>query len=229
MPYKCSKHRGSSMRAFPYIRLWALSKQLFFSVLSLPTPHKAWELEAVPCPSAQAKKRGCSHIWLLIKICSHLLKGVRKDLSMILDEFLHPPHPQKAMKEYGVTPYPATPHQLLQSAGIGEASPGWPNQNSWQVSSGENTLRAPKKKIYGSPIWDLCFAHEIAFDIILVYSPRHWSGVLRKALFLWLCLPHHNQDNKYRHIDVFCVMWAPEKLVWILFFLFCSLPRNHKR
>lgn len=62
---------------------------------------------------------------------------------MLLDESLHPPHPQKAMREYGITP-----HQLLQPAGKGEVSSGWPNQKSLQVSLGENTLRALKIKIY---------------------------------------------------------------------------------
>lgn len=42
---------------------------------------------------------------------------------MLLDEFLHRSHPQKAMQEYGVTPYPVTPRELLQPAGKGEAKP----------------------------------------------------------------------------------------------------------
>lgn len=178
MPYKCSKHRGSSLKSkvFPYIGLWALSKQLFF--LFSPSPLHIQQESWKPCLVLQPKqkKRGCSHIWMLVKICSHSLKGVRKDLSIFLDESLHPPHLQKAMKEYGVTPYPVTSHQLLQPAGKGEASPGWPNQNSWQVSSGENTLRAPKEKIYRSPRWDLCFAHRLWHHSGLHPKTVAWDG-----------------------------------------------------
>lgn len=139
------------------------------------------------------------------------MKGVRKDLPMLLDESLHPLHLQKARKEYGVTPYPVTPHQLLQPAGKGEQAQGGQTKTLDKCLP-EKTLSGLPNRKYTEVLDGTCVLHT-GFDIILVYTPRQWLGVVRKALFLWLCLPHHNQDNIYRHIDVFCVMWAPEKLV----------------
>lgn len=138
---------------------------------------------------------------------------------------------RRPLKEYGVTLYPVTPHQLLQPAGQGEVNPGWPNQKSKEVSLGkkphpQNPQRQNIMNFYAGPVistWNRLWHLSGLYPETLAW------GRGGKLWFLWLGPPHHYWDNKHEHVSVFCVMWAPAKLVWNFFFPFFFFPRNHKR
>lgn len=203
----------------------------FFSVPSRPTPHTAWELEAVPCPPAQAKEE---------RLLPHLAAGLNMfPLTEGCEKWpVYTPGwiPSSSSSPKGnegawsnstpshPTPAPAACKKRRSKSRVAKPKPlaSVFGRKHSQGPQRENILKSYMGPVFCT--WNSLWHRSGLYPETLVW------GVEGSFIFVVVSSPPQSRQHitQYRHIDVFCVMWAPEKLVWILFSFFFLSPETTK-